>query len=49
MYQGNAHPPTKQEIVEEDVEEEPCEDIAVDEDEDVVEEMLVVGVEICIT
>ena len=49
MYQRNAHPPTKQEIVEEDVEEEPCEDVAVDEDEDVEEEMLVVGVETRLT
>ena len=49
MYQRNAHPPTNQEIVEEDVEEEPCEDVAVDEDEDVVEEMLVAGVETRLT
>ena len=40
MYQRNAHPPTKQEIVEEDVVDETQEDDAVDEEEDVVEEVL---------
>ena len=40
MYPKNVHPPTKQEIVEEDVVDEPQEDDAVDEEEDVVEEVL---------
>ena len=40
MSPKNAHPPTKQEIVEEDVVDEPQEDDAVDEEEDVVEEVL---------
>ena len=39
MYPRNAHPPTKQEIVEEDVVDELQEDDAVDEEEDVVEEV----------
>ena len=40
MYLRNAHPPTKQEIVEEDVVDKPQEDDAVDEEEDVMEEVL---------
>ena len=40
MYPRNAHLPTKQETVEEDVVDEPQEDDAVDEEEDVGEEVL---------
>ena len=40
MYPRNAHPSTKQEIVEEDVVDKPQEDDVVDEEEDVVEEVL---------
>ena len=40
MYPKNVHPPTKQEIEEEDVVDEPQEDDVVDAEEDVVEEVL---------
>ena len=48
MYPRTAHPPTKQEIVEEDVVDELREDDVADEEEDVVEEVLEL-VEICLT